>query len=115
MWKDALLLTVSVVLFVQMGLSEAIQSVLRFKSRVLSCPRCTSFWTVLVWSLLHRNGLLPSVAASFLCSYLSLWLALAYDAVAVIYNKAYGKISTKDTAKANADVSEASADEVSEL
>ena len=108
MWKDALLLTVSAVLFVQMGLSEAIQSVLRFKSRILSCPRCASFWAVLAWSLLHRNPVLPSVAASFLCSYLSLWLALAYDAVAVIYNKAYGKISTTDT-------SEAGADEVSQL
>ena len=103
MWKDALLITVSAVLFVQMGLSEAIQDVLSFKSKVLSCPRCCTFWSVLAWSLLHRNAVVPSVAASFICSYLSLWLALLYDAVAVIYNKAYGKISTTDTPEASAD------------
>ena len=108
MWKDALLITVSAVLFIQMGLSEAIQRLLRFKSVVLSCHRCLSFWSVLAWSLVHGNPFLNSVAASFLCSYLSLWLALLYDAVAVKYNEAYGKIPTQDT-------SEAGADEVSEL
>lgn len=108
MWMDALLITVSAVLFVQMGLSAAIQQVLGIKSKVLSCVRCSTFWPVLAWSLLHRNPVIPSVAASFLCSYLALWLALLYDKMAVTYNKAYGKISTTDT-------SEAGADEVSEM
>ena len=109
MWKDAALLTLSAVLFVQMGLSEAIQGVLRFKSRILSCPRCCTFWSVLAWSLLHRCAIVESVAVSFLSAYFALWLALLYDAMAVKYNKTYGKISTE------ADTDKAGADEVSQL
>lgn len=108
MWKDAALITISAVLFVQMGLSEAIQGALKFSSKVLSCPRCLSFWIVLAWSLLRRNGAIVSVAASFICAYCALWLALLYDIIATKYNKIYDKISPADT-------SEASADEVSKL
>ena len=109
MWKDALLLTVSAVLFVQMGLSAAVQDLLRIKFRVVSCPKCLTFWSVLAWSLTHGGAIVESRAASFLSAYTALWLALLYDAIAVLYNKAYDKVSPTD----NTD--KAGADEMSEL
>ncbi len=79
MIRDAALITLICVLFVQMGLSDAIQNILHVRSRIASCPKCLTMWTSLVCFLLHRNGILESVAASFICSYTALWLAMAYD------------------------------------
>jgi hypothetical protein len=109
MWKDALLLTLSSVLFVQMGLSEAIQKFVGFRSTLLSCPRCVSFWSVLAWFIFKGYGILPSVATSFISAYSALWLSLLYDAIAVIYNRAYEKVSTGE------DTEDTEPDEVSEV
>ena len=105
MLKDAALITISVVLFVQMGLSEAIQDAIEVRFRILSCPKCASFWLVLGWSVIHGNPLIECVAVSFICSYSAMWLALVYDALAVLYNKAYGKVlpeSGAEKARSNA-------------
>ena len=48
--------------------------------------------------LLHGNKVLESVAASFVSAYAALWLSLLYDAVALVYNRLYDKITeTTDT------------------
>lgn len=109
MVKDVALITISCVLFVQMGLSEAIQDAVKFKSKILSCPRCLTFWSVFAWSLWHCNQIIESVATSFLSSYSALWIALLYDSLATLYNKAYDKISSQH------DTDKADANEVSEL
>ena len=117
MIQEAALLTVSCVLFVQMGLSRAIQERMGFRSEILSCPKCASFWSVLAYMIITRHGILASVAASFLSSYSALWLSLIYDALAKLYNTCYDAISeTDDAAKdaeAEADGSEAGPDAVS--
>lgn len=98
MIKEVALITVSCVLFVQMGLSDAITRILRVHFPPLSCPKCMTFWSVLVWSFLTRNGPVESVATSFIASYCALWLTLAYDAVAILYNYIYEQITkTNDT------------------
>lgn len=91
--KEAALIMVSCVLFVQMGLSGAIQEVLHIKSRVASCPKCLTWWICLAYLAVHGYGIVLSVAASFILSYCALWLALAYDALATIYNHAYETIT----------------------
>lgn len=92
MWNDALLITVAAVLAVQMGLVDAAGRVLRYRFRILSCPKCATFWCSLAWHLLSGRGPVESVGVSFLSSYLALWLVLLYDRMAVLYNKAYGKV-----------------------
>ena len=102
-------------LFVWMGLSDAVQEVLRVRLRILSCPKCLTFWTTLVWSLTHGAGFVRSVAASFLFAYAALWVALALDGLSVLYNKCYETISeTTDTPQETGDAATASRpDEVS--
>lgn len=96
---EAALLAVSCVLFVQMGLSGAIQETLHFKSQILSCPKCLTFWSVLVWNLAHNTPAVMSVAASFILSYAALWAALILDGLTVLYNSLYNAITetTEDT------------------
>lgn len=95
--KEAALITISCVLFVQMGLSGAIQEVLHINLRIASCPKCLSWWICLAYLLTHDYGIIVSVAASFVCSYCALWLALVYDALATLYNYAYEKITNGTT------------------
>ena len=108
MWKEAIQITVVCVLAIQMGLVEAIGKAIRYEFRILSCPKCATFWLSLGIHLLHSRPLLPAIFVSFLSAYIALWLTLAYDYIATKYNKAYQKIT--DTTAA-----ESSTDEVSEL
>lgn len=108
MWEEVAMITVSCVLFVQMGLSDAVQTTLRFRSKVLSCCKCLSFWVVLTYLGVTNHKIVEIVTASFLASYAALWLALLYDIAADFYNRIYEKI-TKDT---DSD-SQAETDEVS--
>jgi hypothetical protein len=93
MITGAALITVSCVLFVQMGLSEAALGLLHIRSRILSCPKCLTFWSTLLWSLLSGHDVLLSIAASFICAYAAMWAALLIDGMTVIYNKCYESIS----------------------
>jgi len=98
MAKEVAFITISAVLFVQMGLSSAIQEILHIRLKIASCPKCATFWSVLAYCLLTRHGVVESVAASFISSYIALWLALLYDALAGIYNRAYESITQTDGA-----------------
>lgn len=114
-WDAALIMT-SCVLFVQMGLSEAIQEVLHIHLRIASCPKCLTMWTTLVYLLFSTRAIVLSVAVSFVFSYLALWMSLLYDIAAGYYNKLYETISkTPDASETSfdSDTEETCSDEVS--
>ena len=94
--KEAALIMVSCVLFVQMGLSSAVQETLHIRLRFLSCPKCLTWWICMAYLVTHDYGIILSVAASFILAYCALWLALAHDALATLYNKAYEQLSQTD-------------------
>ena len=97
MWKEAILLAVGCVLFVNMGLSDAIQEFLGFKSRILSCPKCLTFWTTLTFLLFNRCRVAAAVGASFLFSYTALWADLGLSMLNRLYNELYEQISKPKT------------------
>lgn len=109
--QEAALVAVSCVLFVQMGLSGTVQEILHFKSRILSCPKCLTFWVVLAWELTHRVGLVVSIATSFILSYAALWSALILDGLTVLYNSLYDTITQTNTGSSqNAEAGDGSKD-----
>jgi len=81
------------VLFIGMGLSGEIQRIAGISLKILNCPKCLTFWSALTILLLNRHPILPTVAASFIASYMAMWLTLAYDAATVKYNRLYEKIT----------------------
>ena len=112
MWNEAAMIMVSCVLFINMGLCEAIEKILSVRFRILSCPKCLTMWSCLAYLLLKGNDVVPSIAVSFLFSYFSLWLTLVLDMFSTLYNKCYEFFfQTTDTDKvaetAEADISEA--------
>ena len=112
MWKDAVLITLSCVLAIQMGLVNAVGKLIHYEFRVLSCPKCSVWWLSLGWHLFSSRSLLPSVAVSFLSSYSALWLALLIDSLAIVYNRLYERIEKESTDTDKAEPS-TSSDEVS--
>ena len=107
---EAALIMVSCVLFVQMGLSEAIQETLHIRLPFLSCPKCLTWWICCAYLVLHDYGIIVSVAVSFILSYCALWLALAYDALATLYNHAYKRITEGAAEDTQAPADEAGAE-----
>ena len=94
MITEVALITISCVLFVQMGLGSAIEEFLHFRSIVLVCHKCCSFWACLIYLLIAGDiGIVLSIATSFIASYCAQWLALLYDAMAILYNYLYENIN----------------------
>ena len=100
---------VCTVLFIGMGLSGEIQRIAGISLKILNCPKCLTFWSVLVVLLARRHPAIPSVAASFIASYLAMWLTLALDAATVKYNSLYEKI-TENTGTSEAPGQDATPD-----
>ena len=90
--KEVALITLSCVLFVQMGLADSILRILRIK-KISPCYKCLSYWLTGLWMGFHGYDPVLLVATSFIASYCSLWLGLLYDGLAVFYNYLYEKLS----------------------
>lgn len=99
MWREVILLVVACVLFVNMGLSDAIQETLNIRFRIVSCVKCLCFWVSLIYLLVCRCRFVTAVGASFLLSYLALWADLGLSALNRKYNEIYKQLSKPKTAK----------------
>ena len=104
------MIALSCVLFVTMGLAEAIQGYVPFKLRIMTCPKCLTFWSVLVYSLISGQGLVQSIASSFIIAYIALWSALVLDALTLFYNYLYEKITRNEGSAEQEDHQNAGAD-----
>ena len=73
-----------------MGLSE---SIARTVLKVAKCPKCMTFWCVLLALLLLRCNPLVAVVLSLIMSYLSYYFSLALLALSRMYEKIWQRIS----------------------
>ena len=99
MITEVALITISCVLFIQMGLADAIKDAFHLRITFV-CPKCLTYWCCLFWLVIHKNGIVVSVAASFIASYCALWLSLLHASLALLYNYLYEQITeTQDTSQ----------------
>ena len=103
------MVALSCILFVSMGLAQAIQDYIPFRLRVLTCPKCLTFWSVLAYNLITGQGVIRSIAVSFITAYIALWAALALDILTLLYNWIYEKI-TRNQSTAEAEGSDTRSD-----
>jgi hypothetical protein len=73
--------------------------------KVLQCPKCLSFWVVLVYATCARSGFIFTLAVSFLASYVAIWLELFEGFIDALFNLLYEKIYPTGTD--NADTTDA--------
>ena len=51
-----------------LGLVKAIEDVADKELRIVNCPRCLTFWSVLAYTVITSRCAITSLAISFLCS-----------------------------------------------
>lgn len=91
-WKDIACIVFICTTVNHLGLIKAIERVVRHSLPILNCAKCLTFWCVLTFQLVSCCNPLTSLAISFLCSYIALWLELFMYAINTLYNRIYGKI-----------------------
>jgi len=99
MWTDIACLVVTCTMVNHMGLVDAVEGVLKFKLPVINCPKCFTFWSVLVYLLIGRAPVIQSIAMALVMSYTALWLWLFMGYLDSLYNWVYGKIYKQSETK----------------
>lgn len=93
-WSDIAMIIISVVLFQNMGLREAIEDVIHYKFRIFSCTRCSIFWIMIIYLLLQGLPIITVVSLSFISSYVGVWSELLFGILTYIYNVIYKRFCT---------------------
>ena len=112
-WMDIAAIVFASVTVNHLGLIAAFERTIRHRLPILNCPKCLTFWSVLLYGLASgnysppfREGLgvgLRLLAISILCSYLAVWLELLEGIIDKLYDYVYRKIyPTADTPDADA-------------
>ena len=104
-WPAAAMITFSAVAANHLRLVAAVEKVIRHRLPIVNCPKCATFWGVLIYGALtvrHFVGIRDMVevlAVAFLCAYLSLWVNLLFAIIDHFFNKIYDSLfTTTDTA-----------------
>ena len=95
-WMDVAGIVFTCTTMNHLGLIGKIEEITGKELPILNCPKCSSFWTTLIygiWGICHGyGGLVTSLATSFLASYLAIWLELLEAYIDTLYLKLYDKI-----------------------
>lgn len=81
----ALIAMIVAVLAHHLGLSEAVASVV---SKIARCPKCLTFWLVLLVLAVSGENTIVAITLSLFCAYVSNWIGL----LLMWLNKAYSKV-----------------------
>ena len=123
-WLDVLMIVFSVTAANHLGLVAAAEDIIHHRLPVLNCPKCATFWMVLVYGLgceinfttTHQfEHILELIAAAFLSAWSAVWIDLLRGIIDKLYIKVYDTIYSTanppdtdalDTADPVSDVSE---------
>ena len=81
---------------IHMGLVDAVLKFYGIEDKdipIIRCPKCLTFWAVLLFLVLTRHNVILSLATSFLASYVGIWLDLLLGKMDVWYEDIYKRIS----------------------
>lgn len=91
-WSDIAMLTFACVTANHLGLIAAMERVIRHPIPIVNCPKCFTFWMVLLTTYLSGWQMIPALAMSFLCAYIAIWLELIEGFIDIQYNKIYAAL-----------------------
>lgn len=86
----ALMIMIGATIAQHLGLGEAVA---RVAHKIARCPKCISFWSVLVILVILNVHPIVALGLSLLCSYLSNWMGLLLMLLANIYNELWEKVN----------------------
>ena len=85
----ALIVMMIAVVAQHLGLSDAVAKVI---SKILKCPRCLSFWTVLFVLVILGCDLFVAIGLSVLMAYLSIWSGLLLMMLNDLYDRLWQRV-----------------------
>ena len=88
---------ISCVLFIHLGLGEAIERTLRVRFVLLRCVKCLTFWSMLAYSLIHSLPLETALCLSFVSAYAALWADIPLAKLATLYEKLNKDMATEES------------------
>lgn len=95
--KSVGLILLCCVLFVHMGMGDAVSKVVRRGLSLFRCVKCTTFWVILAYTVFFTAAdPVLCTALAFMCSYIALWIDLAFSKIAVWYEKWYKGVATEE-------------------
>lgn len=106
MWIDIACIVFSCVTMNHLGLIQAIERIAHTKLHVLNCAKCSTFWFVLAYSVFVSHDVITSLAISFFCAYLAIWVELYEGIIDALYLMVYEKVyddTDNDTSTADTD------------
>lgn len=83
-------------MIIHMGLVDAVLKFYGIEDKdvpIIRCPKCLTFWVVLLFLVLTKHNVILSIATSFLASYVGIWLDLLLGKMDVWYERFYRQIS----------------------
>ena len=114
-WSEVVMITFSCVAANHLGLVPAIEQTLHCRLPIINCPKCFTFWALVIYGIATREPPITIVAASFLFAYLATWLNLLFAIIDYLYNYIYDTLypaadttadNSLDTTGTMSDVSE---------
>ena len=73
-----------------LGLGDAVAGIV---AKILRCPKCLSFWSVLLLMIILKAHPIVAVGLSLICSYMSNWFGLVLALLAKTYNSLWEKVN----------------------
>lgn len=72
-----------------LGLTEAVTRIL---SRIARCPKCCTFWLVMVVLIYEGYDPLLTAFTALISAYLSLWFAVVLYQISIFYNRLWQRV-----------------------
>lgn len=93
-WLDIVSIVFVCVTANHLSLVQTIEKILNLELLIINCPRCFTFWSVLAYELwsVGFSDIPLTLAISFLCSYIALWLELFEGFLDFLFSRIYEKI-----------------------
>lgn len=102
-WTDIASIVFVCVTVNHLGLISAIEDTIGKKLPILNCPKCLTCWCVMLYCLCNSDGhITQTLAISFLCSYLAIWLEMLEAYTDTLYMICYDKITKGNTERETA-------------
>lgn len=78
-----------------LGLVSKLESIIGHTIPIINCPKCSTFWSTLIYMLVVSHDIIGGIAMSFFFAYLAIWLELAMGVADCLYMDIYEKIVSR--------------------
>lgn len=92
-WSDIAGIVFICVTANHLGLVKAVEDTFDKDLPIINCPKCLSFWSVLIYLAFTTHEIITSLAVSFLAGYAAIWIELIEACIDKFYLMIYETVT----------------------